>query len=182
MRGQTTLDFALGISIFLAVILFVFTFVPGLLDPFTLQDEEDSVLVNQIADRLAQDALGNTTEPNVLDRHCAVSFFNESKTPPDRCRYEGDTLRDRLNVPETKEFNITIERNTTVGSTGADILCWDEDANELTGAGGCNPSSGDTRLSIGDSPTAGGQNPSTITARRVVSLNGQAVTLKVVVW
>lgn len=182
MRGQTTLDFALGISIFLAVILFVFTFVPGLLDPFALNEEEDTVLVGQVADRLSQDTLGDPTKPYILDRHCAVSFFNDSDDAPDRCRYGDGDLHDRLNIPATKELNVTIVRNSTTGSTSADTLCWDESGEELTTVDSCNPGGADTRLSAGDSPTENGRNPSTITARRVVSLNDEDVTLKVVVW
>jgi hypothetical protein len=178
MRGQTTLDFALGISIFLVVILFVFTFVPGLLDPFALNNEEDTVLVGQVADRLSQDTLGDPTQPYILDRHCTVSFFDDSTDAPDRCRYGDGDLHDRLNIPATKELNVTIERNSTVGSTSTDILCWDENEEELTAADSCVG----TQLSVGASPTANGRNPSTITARRVVSLNDEDVTLKVVVW
>lgn len=182
MRGQTTLDFALGISIFLAVILFVFTFVPGLLDPFALNDEEETVLVGQVADRLSQDTLGDPAEPYVLDRHCTVAFFNNSTDAPDRCRYGDGVLHDRLNIPETKEVNVTIERNSTVGSTSADILCWNESTQKLASADNCSPNGSDTQLSVGVSPTENGRNPSTITARRVVSLNDEDVTLKVVVW
>lgn len=174
MRGQTTLDFALGISIFLIVILFVFTFIPGLLDPFTLNNEENTPLAGQIADRLSQDTLGDPTEPYVLDRYCTVAFFNSSDAGPSQCRYEDGDLHDRLNIPQTKDINVTI------GSGGTDILCWNATQNNLTSTSGCG--SGDTKLRAGSSPTVGGGNPSTITARRVVSLNGEDVTLKVVVW
>ena len=179
MRGQTTLDFAIGISIFLAVMLFVFTFVPGLLDPFALSDEEDTVLVGQIADRLSQDTLGDPAEPYVLDRSCTVAFFNTTgSSAPERCRFDGESLHERLNVPESKNINITIERNVTIGSSPPDTLCWDDADDELVPADdGC-----ETPLTVGDSPTAGGQNPATITARRVVSLAGEDVTLTVVVW
>lgn len=176
MRGQTTLDFALGVSIFLAVVLFVFAFVPGLLEPFALNSEEDTVLAGQVADRLAQDTLGDPDEPFVLDRHCAVSFFDEEKTPPDRCRYNGDSVNERLDLPETKDVRVTIERNITVGSSAPDTLCWDESAKELVDDGSC--TGDDTELAIGDAVTEG---TATITARRVVSLNGESVTLKVVI-
>lgn len=178
MRGQTTLDFALGISIFIVVILFVFTFVPGLLDPFALNSEEDTVLVGQLADRLAQDTLGDPTEPFILDRSCTVAFF-ANKTPG-RCRYGGDTLHDRLNIPSSQNVNITIERNATVGSSSPDTLCWDDSGKELVAAD--NTGACDTELTAGESPRSGGQNPATITARRVVSLAGEDVTMKVVVW
>jgi hypothetical protein len=77
--------------------------------------------------------------------------------------------------------NVTIERNVTVGSAESDTLCWDDSESELVPVDACNTSGGDTPLRVGDSPTEGGQT-STITARRVVSLNGEQVTMKVVVW
>lgn len=181
-RGQTTLDFAMGISIFLAVVLFVFTFVPGLLDPFALNSEEDTVLVGQIADRLSKDALGHPEEPYVLDRYCAVAFFNGSKTAPSRCRYEGQTLAAKLDVPDSTNVNVTIESNITIGSTDPDTLCWDEGEKDLVPVANCNPGGADTALTIGESPSAAGTNPATITARRVVALDGEDVTLTVVVW
>ena len=33
-RGQTTLDFAIGVSVFLIVVAFVLAFVPGMVQPF----------------------------------------------------------------------------------------------------------------------------------------------------
>jgi len=179
MRGQTTLDFALGISIFVVVMLFVFTFVPGLLDPFALSNEEDTVLVGQLADRLSQDTLGDPTEPFVLDRPCTVAFFQTGSSAPSRCRYDGTTVEERLNIPSSQNVNVTIERNATVGSSSPDTLCWDDSAKELVPA---DDSACDTALTAGESPQSGGQNPATITARRVVSLAGEDVTMKVVVW
>jgi len=174
------------VSIFLAATLFVFTFVPGLLEPFALDEEENTVLTNRLADRLAKDTLGNSSKPFVLDTPCAVSFFDESKTPPDRCRYDGGTLSERLNVKSTTNVNVTIERNVTVGSAKPDTLCWDGTAsdgdsvtNDLIPADDSACDSSDTTLTIGETPSRG---TSTITARRVVSMDGEAVTLKVVVW
>ncbi len=181
MRGQTTLDFAIGISVFLAVILFVFTFVPGLLEPFALSGEADTVRADQLADRLAEGELGNPQEPYVLDRHCTVSFFDNSSSSPDRCRYEGDNWRDRLDVPDTTRVNVTLERNVTVGAATPDTLCWDESNDDIVTQSNCSPSSGDTRLTIGASLDDAGDD-STITARRVVTMYGEDMTLKVVVW
>jgi hypothetical protein len=178
MRGQTTLDFAIGISIFLAVILFVFTFVPGLLEPFALSGESETVQANQIADRLAEGQLGDPAEPYVLDTYCTVAFFNGSYDA-DRCRYEGDDIRERLEISETTNVNITLERSATVGSATPDILCWNGTQNELrtadcSGSQITNLTTGQPLQDAGDSPT--------ITARRVVTLAGEDATLKVVVW
>jgi hypothetical protein len=183
MRGQTTLDFAIGSSVFLAVMLFVFTFVPGLLAPFSLSGEADTVRANQIADRLSEGDLGDPEEPYRLDRHCTVSFFQNDTTSPARCRYDGESWRERLDIPETTSVNVTIERNVTVGSDRPDTMCWDETGDELVTRANpaCAPTTADTPLTIGESLT-NADDTSTITARRVVTVHDEDVTLKVVVW
>lgn len=74
-RGQTTLDFAIGISVFLITVAFVLAFIPGMLQPFTGGLEEETVAVNRVADSLSQGMLGDPAEPNTLDRECTVIFF-----------------------------------------------------------------------------------------------------------
>jgi hypothetical protein len=76
-RGQTTLDFAIGVGVFLAVVLFAFAFIPGILSPFDLSGEEEPAQSNQIADKLSKDLLGSRSGPRVTDRYCAVEFCNE---------------------------------------------------------------------------------------------------------
>src|SRR6056297_2400768 len=75
-RGQTTLDFSIGISVFLGAIIFIFLFAPGILTPFTVTGQSETVSVDRTADYLAQDALGNPEQPYVLDRGCTVAFFD----------------------------------------------------------------------------------------------------------
>lgn len=75
-RGQTTLDFAIGMSVFLIAVAFVISFVPGLLDPFSGGGTEDTVTANRVATALAEDVLvEDTAEPYVLDRACTILFF-----------------------------------------------------------------------------------------------------------
>lgn len=185
-RAQTTLDFAIGISIFLSVLLFVFSFVPGLLQPFSDTGGEDPVLSERLGNRLTEGMLGDPAEPYVLDRYCAVEFFNESRYannrgPPAACRYDGGDLRDRLDVKGYKRVNVTLAGNVTAAVAGSTSLCWDADAHALneTGSGDCGDSD-DVALRVGDSPPS--DNDATVTARRVVSLHGEDVTMTVVVW
>jgi hypothetical protein len=42
-RGQTTIDFTIGISVFLGVIIFVFVFAPGILTPFTVTGQSEAL-------------------------------------------------------------------------------------------------------------------------------------------
>lgn len=176
MRGQTTLDFVIGIVIFLAVMFFVFGFVPGILEPFEIAGEDTPAHSDRIANSLAQEQLGNASSPYVLDRYCTVAFFEESE-PPEECNYEGATLQERFNLPDYRAVNVTIEGNLSGGTTSS-VLCWDDDPSDPGLAEGEDCT--DNEFAIGDDmPDVGG---STITARRVVSLHGESVTLRVVVW
>jgi len=175
MRGQTTLDFAIGISIFLLVILFVFAFVPGLLQPFSASGADHGIVAGQVADRLSQGLLGDPSDPYVLDRHCTVEFFSSSPSNIGRCRFDSGGIG-ALRLETGTNLNVTLE-NTSAAISGSGLLCWDEGAHEMVfaDAGAC-----DTSLSLGDAPPPA--NDATITARRVVALDGESVTMKVVVW
>jgi hypothetical protein len=164
-RGQTTLDFAIGISVFLAVLVFVFSFLPGLLAPFTATGDGDPALADRIADRLSQDTLGDPAEPYVLDTDATRDFFDSS-----------DELHEQLNTGEEASINVTLEGNVSAAVGGSGLLC-------LNGAleqadPDCDP--GAVALATGDSPPP--NNDATVTARRVVALDGTDVTMEVVVW
>jgi hypothetical protein len=173
-KGQTTLDFTIGISVFLIVLIFVFTFVPGLLTPFTTTNEQAPALSDRLADKLSQGMLGDPAEPYVLNTTCAANFFNGSS--PGDCRYDGTELYERLDIKERTNVNVTLEGNVSSGS-GSTVLCWDDTNNKLVELGS---SDCDTGLVVGDSPPP--DNDATVTARRVVYMDGEDVTMKVVVW
>jgi len=178
-KGQTTLDFTIGISVFLVVLLFVFTFIPGLLTPFTTTDDQAPALSDRLADRLSQGMLGDPAEPYVLNTtgsNCAVEFFDLGSSPPTDCRYDGTELYERLNVKERTNVNVTLEGDVS-GSSGSTLLCWDDSSDELAELG---DTSCDTDLVAGDTPPP--DNDATVTARRVVYMAGEDVTMKVVVW
>jgi hypothetical protein len=175
MRGQTTLDFAIGISIFLAVVLFTFAFVPTVLDPFDVVAEDNPTLADRTADNLAHGQLGSADQPHVLDEFCTINYFEGNPSPPE-CNYEGETLEERLDLEIGENANITVTRNGSV----SELLCWTEDTGDgepgLTTACG----SGDTTLAIGDAQP--GDQDTTIESRRVVSLYGETVVMEVVLW
>ena len=179
MRGQTTLDFAIGISVFLAVVITIFTFAPGILTPFTVTGQSDAVTVDRTADYLVQDGLGNPDEPYKLDRGCTIAFFDraadERPDDPfaDDCRYENATLNDQLGFQEYQTVNITVLGNTSEAGQVQTQLYWDYSTRTLTEI-----PSGNTTLAIGESVE---NERSTTTATRVVRLHGQDVVVKVVV-
>lgn len=171
MRGQTTLDFVIGIVVFLAVLIFIFTFVPGILEPFAAVSEENPALSNRVADSLTQGMLGSPERPHVLDRYCTVQFFDDGP-PPDQCRYDGGTLSERFNLGPTQNLNVSLL------STGGSVLCFEsDDGGNLTEGSDCTGE--DTRLTAGEDVP---DNRATMTAQRVVHFHGAPVRLEVVVW
>ncbi|PSQ10682.1 hypothetical protein BRC93_08575 [Halobacteriales archaeon QS_5_70_15] len=74
-RGQTTLDFALGVSVFLLTAIFVLTFVPGMLEPFEESTQEELSAADRIATDLIEETLASPDRPHLLDRECTVIFF-----------------------------------------------------------------------------------------------------------
>jgi hypothetical protein len=96
-RGQTTQDFAVGISLFLLAITFVFTFVPGLIDASASGAETQEQLT---ADRTAESIVSNLSvvgEPNTLDRTATDRLFAT----------DADALEDRFGY-DYQDLNVTI--------------------------------------------------------------------------
>lgn len=185
MRGQTTLDFAVGAVIFIGVIGFVFLFVSSAVTPFTGNPQDDTVTADRVADELSADLLGSPADPYVLDTFCTRAFFdslNDSGPVPDRCVYENVSLNDRVGVSDRQDLNVTVVGNVTGPPTDTDTpvpLCWDEDGRRLVARSDCDTGAGDVALTAGPDPAG---EDSTITARRAVSLAGRDAILVVEVW
>jgi hypothetical protein len=99
-RGQTTIDFAIGISVFLVAAAFAFAFLPGIITPFSNDSVADPVTANALADDLAGDRLGDPAQPHVLDAAATAEFF--SQTDP----------VDALPVPGFRSVNATLIDDT----------------------------------------------------------------------
>jgi len=176
-RGQTTLDFAIGMSLFLSVVIFIFLFIPGLLSPFSAGIQEETVTTDRVADGLTMGMLGSPQQPYVLDEHCTREFF-AGNAPPSGCGYDsGGSTEERVGLDPVREnVNVTIRGNATGTPAADEILCWDGANQELVAASG---SCGTVLTTGGNPPT---NNDASVTALRVVSLNGQDVTVRVVMW
>lgn len=179
-RAQTTIDFTLGVTIFVVVVTAVFIFVPGALQPFTQGGQENIVTVNRVADDLAEQALVEEGTPHILNGTCTAAFFDSGDN---RCGFDGP-IQSNTGVRDFRNVNVTIQGNVTVQDSGVDrpgktkVLCYDESADpgdrlEDPGCGGTQ------RLAIGDPAVETG---SSVTSRRVVELDGKDVFLVVRVW
>ena len=175
-RGQTTLDFALGISLFLIVLVVVFQFIPGLLQPFNSGTQDETVAVDRIADQLAGSLLAESSSPYVLLTDCTKEFFDDNS--PGACPHSGLTLNERIGVQDYRNVHVLIEGNIT-GTDGTDTLCWD-DSGEGEVVEEQDPSDCDVKYAAG--PTQSSNSASTVSARRVVWIDGYDATLVVEVW
>lgn len=179
-RGQTTLDFAVGMSLFAAVVLFVFLFVPGILAPFTVGAQDETVTTNRVADGLTQNALGSPGRPNDLEVHCTLIFFENARKgqSADACGFEGTNLTSFVGVGPRQQLNVTFVGNVSSADAGSDPLCWsrsNEALVERDDSGDC-----DLPLVAGDRPMR--TNDDAVTASRVATLDGTDVTVRVEMW
>lgn len=209
-RGQTTLDFAIGISVFLLVVAFTLAFVPGLVDPFTGGLEEETVASNRVADSLSQGLLADPDDPEpfVLDRECTILFFESVSDPSvysGGCNFEDNRLIERLGLegrngpPLNVRVGLIRDLKPPEIDSGnddqAEVLCLDANDNRIiegddpnTSGNQCDTTSGDDDVYFqvgGDPPDDTG---SVVVARRVVSIEGglndgtSEATLVVEMW
>lgn len=76
-RGQTTLDFAVGTSVFLLAVVFVIVYAPTLFDPFAGGTGAKLLVADRAATSLSGDFLvASTAEPGTLSAACVGTFFD----------------------------------------------------------------------------------------------------------
>lgn len=107
-RGQSTLDFLLGVVIFLIAIMIVVAVIPGMLDPFTSGSESHPVVADRAVSTLATEELG-TESPYVASDSAVADVFDQSESE----------LITTLGLPDSIRLNVTMDNRTgTVGSLG----------------------------------------------------------------
>jgi len=78
-RGQTTLDFAFGMGIFLITVVFVISYAPTMFDPFAGGAGTQLIVADRAATTLSGDVLAaSTAEPGILSTGCVSAFFGSS--------------------------------------------------------------------------------------------------------
>ena len=99
-RGQTQQDFAVGASVFLLSVIFVFAFIPTTLSPTGQEIERDAHRADQLATAIAGN-LSAATEAGTLDATRTDHFFDTHSTMA--------ALRANYSLPETAQANVTVE-------------------------------------------------------------------------
>jgi hypothetical protein len=186
-RGQTVIDFAIAMGVFLIAVSFVFTFIPSLTSPFVEGNPDRTVTADRVASHLSEGALGDPADPFVVDDACAEVFFGDTAPIPSDCGYSGGTFYERIGVDGDRlNVNVTIEQ-INASASGDDrfrtVCVNNSDGLNHTGFGGCA-----TEFVIGATAT---NRSSVVIASRVVTIPGCDfgndvescdATLKVRVW
>ena len=103
MRAQTTLDFLIGVSIFLLTVAMVMAMVPGILDPFALEESSAPVQTNRAATALTTDELADDATPFVLSTAKVDEFFDDQTD-----------VADELGLDDDRSINVTLENESGV--------------------------------------------------------------------
>lgn len=119
-RGQTVLDYAIGIGIFFVAVTFVVGTIPGMFTPFV--GAGDTQVADRVASSLATGTLGSPDKPYVLDKNCTAGFFdqmNDNGTASTECRFDTNAtdLGAVFALDSTQGINVQIENTTGVPAT-----------------------------------------------------------------
>jgi hypothetical protein len=178
-RGQTNLDFAIGISLFLGVLIFIFLFVPGLLTPFTASAQTETVTADRAVDHLTKSVLGSPRSPYTLRTDCTVQFFDNGTA----CAFAPAPVAEQLGLdPATQNVNVTVVGNASSTATARETLCWDNSDDSLVAATACPNAGTNANVNLRRGQPVPADNEATVTALRVVWVNGEDVTVIVEVW
>ncbi|MBP1986734.1 DUF7287 family protein [Halolamina salifodinae] len=160
-RGQTVLDYAIGVGIFFVALTFVLATIPGMFSPFV--GTGDTQIADRIATSTATDSLGAPDQPYVLNRTCTVAFFeqmNGGPSAPTDCRFDttATSLGGVFALDSSQSVQIRIENGSgNVAELGTD----------------------NTTLEAGNDPPG---STSVTTARRTVGIDGTTYWLEVRAW
>ena len=161
-RGQTTLDFAVGMSVFLLTVIFVISFAPTMFDPFAGGTGTKLVVADRAATTLSGDLLATSTaEPSVLSAGCVAEFFNED--------VEG------ASCTASADFD-DFDGSLSLDGRNADVTIHSLSASASDPATPEWASDGLTRSNSGSVPS------DVAVAARTVSIDGETYRLTVRVW
>lgn len=81
-RGQTAIDFSVGMGVFFIALVFVFAFIPAMFDPFFGTGTGNALLADRSAAHLAETELvEDPLHPAVLDTEAVDEFFVNCEDP-----------------------------------------------------------------------------------------------------
>lgn len=174
-RAQTSIDFAIGMAVFVLTLTTVIAFMPTMTQPFT-GGQQNPLMADRLAAQLTDGQLGDPAEPSKLNATCTMYFFNASSDGGICGSFDGaDDVNTKLGIDETVQVNVTIQKNVT-GGPSPDVVCATDGAESFSHLASC---SGEPMVEGPSPPTVAG---SITIARRYATLNDEAVFVVVKVW
>jgi hypothetical protein len=168
-RGQTSIDFLIGIGFFLATVGFVALFAMDAVTPF-VGEQGGALVADRTADELVGVTFAGPPGTNVLDESCTLAFFGVGSD--DGCPFDSaNPLTDRVGIDDRWDLNVTVERNDP--AAGQEVLCANDD-------GDLQSCPGETRLAAGDPADFGSDG--IFTAVRVATFDDRDITVVVRIW
>lgn len=111
-KGQITIDYLIGVIIFLFTVIFIFNYTSGIFTPFHSNSDEITLIADRTSTALVEKILseGDESVPNMVNKEKVENFFTELDT-----NYAGTTDYLGLNGSYLKyDFNVTMENQTSV--------------------------------------------------------------------
>ena len=125
-RGQTVLDFVVGMSVFLVAVGFTFAFVPSLLEPYAVGEGATVIVAERGAARLAESSLAGAGSTATLSHACTFAFFNgtapEAASEDSDCAWAANAtdLHAELGVDELRGLNLTVTQHGAIETLDSD--------------------------------------------------------------
>lgn len=173
-RAQTTIDFAIGTSVFLVTVAFVVAFVPGIFQPFADGPQEELAGIDRVADTVVYDLLDDGDGDATLDRRCTIAFFDDDDTDTGCAFDDGESLAQQVGLSAGHHANVTVVGGDPDGTPHP--VCTDGTRVEVSATDDC---SGDIALDAGDPLPPDG---ASVIGRRVVYVDGTTATVIVRMW
>lgn len=111
-EGQVTIDYLMGITIFIVALFFIFQYSAGLFTPFQSNSDEVTLVADRVATSITEKEIsaGDINTPNLIDGVKTTNYFNvlssNYENEVDDLGLRGDYHRYQLNV--------TLENNTDI--------------------------------------------------------------------
>lgn len=128
-KGQTTIDYTIGITLFIGVIGGVYLLLPTIFDPLSSSATANAILSDQIATQLTTELL-NAEQPGTLDAVCTTVFFSQNTSLDGDCSFTADdSIETIIGVDRDTDVAITVRELSTesepVGTTQIDGVTYD---------------------------------------------------------
>jgi hypothetical protein len=119
-KGQITIDYLIGIIIFLFAVIFIFNYTSGIFTPFHSNSDEITLIADRTSTALVEKILseGDETVPNMINKEKTDILFSELDT-----NYE--SYIDYLGLTGSYlryDFNVTLENRTATINTAGKVI------------------------------------------------------------